>query len=214
MKMSLIAALLASAIAAPVSAAELVVNGGFESPNGLNNGWDYTVSDTLAILTSPAAHSGNAWLRFTSSADYAQDYVEQSLATVVGQSYHYSFFLAAATTDYSAPSQFVATIGGMIVADFADTGTFDYFETSGDFIATSNATEIHFEAFNSLGLYLLDDVSVTGPLASDCIVRAGCGAGAEGGAAPEPAAWALMLLGFGGVGAHLRRLRARIMFAA
>lgn len=209
MKTFLIAALLASAIAAPVSAAELVTNGGFESLSGLNNGWSYTVSNTLSVGFSPAAHSGDGWLRMAAEDQPSDDFLYQTLTTVVGETYHYSFFLAGATTDQTAPSAFLAEIGGATVGFFFNTGTFDYVETAGDFIATSTSTDIYFEAYNSLGLYLLDDVSVTGPVAGHCTLRVGCGGGV-----PEPATWALLLAGFGGVGALLRSRRGRSGLAA
>ena len=210
----LIAALLASAIAVPASAAELVVNGGFEDPAGLNSGWSYTVSSTLSVFNNAsAAHSGDSWLRFIADADYASDFIYETLDTVAGQTYAYSFWLAAATTDDEAPSAFYATIGSDVMANFGYTGTFDYIQISGNYVATSASTEIYFEAFNSLGLYLLDDVSVTGPAAVACDTRV-CvgGGGGEGGGVPEPASWALMVLGFGGLGAALRR-RPRLQMA-
>jgi hypothetical protein len=80
---------------------------------------------------------------------------------------------------------------------------------SGAFVAASNTSVIYFEAYNSLGLYNLDDVSITGPVAGDCLVRVCVG---DGGGVPEPASWALMILGFGGVGAALRR-QSRVLLA-
>ena len=50
--------------------------------------------------------------------------------------------------------------------------------------------------FDSTGFSL----AVTGPEAT--------------GAIPEPATWAMMLLGFGGLGSVLRRRRSRVVFAA
>jgi hypothetical protein len=41
-----------------------------------------------------------------------------------------------------------------------------------------------------------------------------CGAPTAGGAVPEPASWALMLIGFGGLGATLRRRRRHWFLAA
>jgi len=202
-KTLLIAALLASAIAVPVSAAELVVNGGFESPNGLNNGWNYTVSNTLSVeVFAPAAHSGDGSLRMAADSLLSDDFLYQTLTTQVGKTYHYSFFLESGTTDPAADSAFLAEIGGVTVAFLSGGDSFGYTETSGDFVATSASTDIYFEAYNSLGLYQLDDVSVTGPIGRDCGRLAPC-VGTDGGV-PEPASWALMILGFGGVGAMLR----------
>jgi hypothetical protein len=214
LKKFLVAALLASAIAVPASAAQLVVNGGFEDPAGLIAGWTYSVSSTLSVFNNAsAAHSGDNWLRFTADGEYASDFIYQTLDTVVGQTYAYSYWVAATTTDDQAPSRFYATIGSDVMTDSSNTGTFDYVQVSGNYVATSSSTEIYFQAFNSLGLYLLDDVSVTGPSAVTCDTRV-CvgGGGGEGGGVPEPASWALMVLGFGGLGAALRR-RPRIQAA-
>lgn len=214
MKTLLTAALLASAIAFPMSAsaAELVVNGGFESPNGLNNGWSYVVSNTLSVeVFAPAAHSGDGSLRMAADSLVFDDFLYQTLTTQVGKTYHYSFFLESGTTDPTADSAFLAEIGGVTVAYLSGGPSFGYTQTSGDFVATSTSTDIYFEAYNSLGLYQLDDVSVTGPVGRDCGRLAPCGggggAGTDGGV-PEPATWALMIMGFGGVGAMLRNRQA------
>lgn len=210
MKTLLTAALLASALAAPVSAAELVINGGFEADNGLDTGWSYTVTDTLKVLYNPpVAHSGDHTLRMAADDVNFTDYLYQNLNTVVGQTYDYSFWLANGTTDGAAPSLFFATIGLDIVAAMGQEDSYGYKEFAGTYTATSSMTKIYFEAFNSLGLYQLDDVSVRSRSAGDCTLRIGC---TGGGGVPEPASWALMLLGFGGVGAMLRR-RPRVQIA-
>lgn len=211
MKKFLISALLASVIASPAAAAELVSNGGFEHPNGLAAGWSYSVSPSLNVLASPAAHSGNNWLRFIAEEEFFSSVIYQSVDTVVGETYAFSFWVAAATLTDGAPSSFLATIGGDAVVELTDSGSFDYLQFGGDYVATSTQTEIFFKAFNSGGLYLLDDVSLTGPTGTVCETRLPTGAcgpgGGPGGAVPEPGVWALMLLGFGGVGAAIRRRR-------
>lgn len=207
MKKLFIAALFASAIAAPASAAELVSNGGFEDGGGLF-GWTFTDSDTLSILINPSAvHSGANAAYFIAPAGYASDFLAQTLDTVVGQIYDYSFWVAAATTDENAPSAFYAQLGSQVLADFTYSPTFNFMQFSGTFVATDTATDIYFEAFNSLGLFELDDVSVTSRPAP-CATRV-C---TVDGGVPEPASWALMLLGFGGIGAILRR-RPRLQTA-
>jgi hypothetical protein len=204
----LTAALLASAITMPATAAELVTNGGFEAPAGLDSGWGHTLNLTLDVLNSPAAHGGTAWARFTAADEAGTDELFQYLNTVVGQTYTYSFWLAGATTEPGAPAEFKAKIGSQVIAGFADVGNFDYFNVSGTYVATTAITLLDFQAFNSLGLFLLDDVSVTGPLAIACDSRIACegGGGGEGGV-PEPESWALMVLGFAGFGGVLRRRR-------
>ena len=211
MKTLLTVALLASALAAPVSAAELVLNGGFEDSSGLGAGWSYTVSQSLKVqfLAPAAAHSGDASLRMAADDVLTSDYLYQNLTTVVGQTYDYSFWLRNGTTDAEAPSLFSATIGSDVMAAIGAADSFGYKEYSGKYTATSSTTKIYFEAYNSLGLYQLDDVSVRSPSEGDCNLRIGC---TGGGGVPEPASWALMLLGFGGVGAMLRR-RPRVQIA-
>ena len=211
MKTLLTVALLASALAAPVSAAELVLNGGFEADNGLDTGWSYGDSDSLNILFNPApvAQSGNNSLRMAAEFASLTDYIYQNVNTVVGQTYDYSFWLANSTTDGTVPSYFFASIGSDVMAANPPEDSFGWREYSGTYTATSSMTKIYFEAFNSLGLYQLDDVSVRSRSAGDCTLRIGC---TGGGGVPEPASWALMLLGFGGVGAMLRR-RPRVQIA-
>jgi len=213
LKKLLVAALLASAIAVPAFANELVVNGGFESPYGLNYGWNYTVSPGLSVVVQPsAAHSGDAWARFNGEWEDYPDDLWQELDTVVGQTYTYSLWLAGAGDD-QFPSSLQGTLGAQNILDAWYSSTFDYVQFTGTYVATSAVTDLHFTGFNSLGLYLLDDVSVTGPPPVECETRIACGGGGGGeGGVPEPESWALMVLGFAGLGAMLRR-RPRLQTA-
>lgn len=207
LKTFLIAGLLASAIVAPAYAAELVSNGGFESDYGLNEGWDHTVSTTLQIVVSPSAsHSGVHALWYTAGADYVADFVSQTLDTVVGETYHYSYWVAGGAYSPSAPAGFEAMIGETSIGSWGAQALFDYVHVYGDYVATSDQTEITFAGFNSGSIYFLDDVSVTGPLAGEIDLPGGpTFPGGGGGAVPEPQTWALMLMGFAGIGAALRR---------
>jgi len=196
------------AVAAPASAAELVSNGGFESPYGLMEGWSYTVSNTLYILGGGAAHTGDFGLTFISGYEAWPDYIYQTLDTVVGETYHYSYWLGAAQQD-GEESNFNALLGSETIGNFGYGGSFSHVQIFGDFVATSDQTEIRFEAYNTTGLFVLDDVSVTGPLAGEVIIR-----DPSGGGVPEPGTWALMLLGFGGIGVALRRRTAATLALA
>ncbi|WP_337187181.1 PEPxxWA-CTERM sorting domain-containing protein [Phenylobacterium sp.] len=81
-------------------------------------------------------------------------------------------------------------------------------------------------AFGAVGTYTTDGWPINGPpIASDpngyncCFGNAGFGTlvvsgSPDVGAIPEPGAWALMILGFGGVGATLRHRRRIATFAA
>lgn len=208
MKKLLIAALLVGAIAMPASAAELVRNGGFEDPAGLDFGWNHTFNPTLDVLNSSAAHGGTAWARFIAEDADSSDELFQYLNTVVGETYTYSFWVAAATTEPGAPAAFDAKIGSQVIAAYSDIVDFEYYNVTGTYVATAAITLLDFQAFNSLGLFLLDDVSVTGPLAIACDSRVACDGGGGGdGGVPEPESWALMVLGFAGFGSVLRHRR-------
>jgi hypothetical protein len=210
LKNLLIAALLASAISAPACAAELVSNGGFESDYGLQEGWDHTVSSTLNIFVAPSAsHSGVHALWFTAGADYVADFVSQTLDTVVGETYHYSYWVAGGSSSLSAPSGFEATIGEKSIGSWGTQALFDYVHVYGDYLAISDQTELTFTGFNSASIYFLDDVSVTGKLGGEIDLPGGpTFPGGGGGAVPEPQTWAMMLMGFAAIGAAVRRRRA------
>ena len=210
MKKLLVAALLASAIAVPASAAELVVNGGFEDPVDGFAGWSTVIDSMWVMNNSSAAHSGDMSVLIGASSKQHPDELYQTLNTVVGQTYTWSYWIAAAGNQ-QFPSSFVATIGALKIGDATNSGTVPYINLSGTYVATSASTEIHFTAFNSAGVYQLDDISVTGPLAVSCENRV-CGGDGGAGGVPEPESWALMVLGFGGLGAALRR-RPRLQTA-
>jgi hypothetical protein len=73
-------------------------------------------------------------------------------------------------------------------------------------------------AFGAAGVYTTDGWPINAP--GCCYGNAGfatlvvSGAPDPGGAVPEPTTWALMITGFGGAGAMLRRRRTRHTFAA
>jgi hypothetical protein len=195
------AVFIASVFAAPASAAELIINGGFE--DAFASGWSHSYSATLDVIGGSTAHSGSLGARYTASDAVDGDVLVQAFSTVVGQTYVYSYWLAAATTDSAAPSEFMVMIGSQIVADLFNTWTFEYTRFTGSYLADSDVSAISFFGFNSLGVYSLDDVSVKPRVETD-----------TGGGVPEPASWALMVLGFGGLGAVLRRRRGQVGLAA
>jgi hypothetical protein len=127
--------------------------------------------------------------------------VQQTLATVAGATYVLTFDLNSSTF-YGIQDGVHVTAGGAS-ADFLSTN--NGFQTSlwesetMSFVATGSSTTISFlgnAGQNDVGL---DNVVLTG--------------GPAAGGAPEPAAWALILLGFGGMGAALRQARANRLAA-
>jgi opacity protein-like surface antigen len=198
LKRLLIGTLLAAALSAPASAAELVTNGGFEQ-----GFFGWTVTPEVNTNVNPsAAHSGaNSTVFLTYPGETGL--LSQTLSTVAGQDYTLSFWIAFATSD-PASSALNFYWGGDKVASFQDNATTDYVHIFHVLTATSDSTDLTFLGFSDLGIIVLDDISVTG--LSGSLTGGGGGGGGRGGV-PEPSAWALMILGFGGVGAALRGSR-------
>jgi len=192
------AAAAALALAAPVQAAELITNGGFE--NGLT-GW--TSSGTVNVNTaadyhpccgtvgSEPAFSNNHFVDFGSGNTAGTDLVSQAFHDLSGSLYTVTFDLGAFG---SGTNQITAEAGGAsqtftVVAD------------------DNNDTTFHPQTFSFLGTGL-DSVKftvvATGPDNTDALLD---NVSVSGIAVPEPATWAMMLVGFGGLGAMLRRRR-------
>jgi opacity protein-like surface antigen len=194
-KRLLIGTLLAAVLSAPASAAELVTNGGFEQDF---LGWTFTPEVNTNVNPS-AAHSGaNSTVFLTYPGETGL--LSQTLSTVAGQDYTVSFWIAFATSDPASSAMDVYWDGAK-VASFQDNATIDYVHIYHVLTASSAATDLTFLGFSDLGIIVLDDVSVTGPSGGRT------DSGGDRGGVPEPSAWALMILGFGGVGAALRGAR-------
>ena len=203
----------ASLIAGAAQATELLVNGGFEDfsiagagyynigvdhPTPAGFGW--TVSGDVDLVTYGAGFTsttpaGGGGAQALDMVGYHDGGISQVFATIIGQTYNYSF-------DYSHnPGVTAGTMGFLIFGDsfLASTLIFDndlalsWTHYAGSFVADSVSTLIAFNSFDTCcagGIYL-DNVSVT-----------------TSGAVPEPATWAMMIAGFGLVGSTLRRRRA------
>lgn len=221
LRSSLIAIVMSLAAGGAASAANLIVNGGFETPDasdgtfiqafgGTNfGGWTVTGADVLLIdrnytesgLVFNAA-AGNQAVDLTGAGNTSpEDGVEQTVFGLqTGLLYRLSFELGNAAPiggnagSYTLPSTVRVTFDGGPALSFTNainnpTGSpginFQFFSTG--YVATSNQVTIRF--FNGVGNdnYVgLDNVSL---------------------AVPEPATWALMIMGFGSAGAMLRRRR-------
>jgi hypothetical protein len=132
-------------------------------------------------------------------------YVQQSLATTAGQTYTLSFFVAE---NAGPTSEFSVFWNGVQVADVLNpannslrSGTpWIQYSYSG-LLATANSTVLQVHGRQDLGSILFDDFSV------DPTITA---------AVPEPSTWAMMILGFAGVGfmAYRRRNRSAALTLA
>jgi hypothetical protein len=185
------------------SAANLITNGGFET--GDFTGW--TVVANATGVTGPGfdgfnPHSGNFFANLgDTSGAYPFGTLSQTISTVAGQLYTLSFYLSS---DGALPNYFDVNWNGTLVTGSALTNVPDqrpnYTLYSFNLLGTGSDTLLFHEQ-NIPAYWALDDVSLDP-------------AGTTGGV-PEPATWAMMLLGFGIVGGAMRarRQRVRVRFA-
>ena len=195
-----LAAVSAIALAAtPASAVNLVTNGSFV--DGLT-GWSsfgftsYTNvigrTDTFAVLNSCVGANCTSTLG-------TRNFLRQSLATQAGGLYTLTFYVSETQGATSGLSVFWGGQQVLSVLNPANntyTGvraTTDYrLFTVENLLATSNSTSLELHGRQDPGSILFDDISV------DAAVTSGV---------PEPATWAMMLAGFGMVGAGMRSRR-------
>ncbi|HET6969521.1 MAG TPA: PEPxxWA-CTERM sorting domain-containing protein [Phenylobacterium sp.] len=215
-------ALMALAMAAaPAAAAELLVNGGFEdigagaTPEGWGGLTYYTDGTHPGNVALPGwtVESGSVDLTDThttwgpaNTGEYSLDIngwdagtIAQSFDTVVGALYTVDFAYSRNAAGAPDPATADVSAGGNVFHVTApnDSGLFGYgghmlWQTgSFSFTGTGHDTVRLAATVQGNGGVFFDDVSVRGPA----------------GAVPEPAAWALMIGGFGLAGAALRRRR-------
>jgi len=199
-----------SGVGAPAMAANLLVNGDFEAssdPVTTPPGWtnighsDGVIPYTIGPLP---AYDGKYFYDLGGFGDPSgpvDDGIMQSVATVIGKTYKLSFGLSS--EDVAGDSTLEVIIGGQS-SFYSQSSTGTYFlkgftTQSISYVATAAMTDIKFiEVKNSSGGNndpLIDGVSFASS------------------AAPEPASWAMMLGGFGLLGASLRmQRRARVAF--
>jgi hypothetical protein len=150
-----------------VAAANLVINAGFESA-GFTPGWTVIPAgdgDGFINVVSGNAHSGD-WSAAFGAQGSDFDTITQNLATVVGQSYTFDFWLKRGPVDpifTDLTNEFKAFWNGTIVLDMIDFGSgFDWVNFSYTFIGTG-ADNISFAGLDHPSFYYLDDVNVSGP---------------------------------------------------
>ena len=167
------------------NAAELIVNGGFET--GDFTGW--TRSGTLGntSVNAAAADTGSFGASFSPNQVGS---ILQNLATVVGRTYTLRFDLAHDIGPAAAINSFSVDFGGVPLQSFGNFGALPYTPLTFTVIATTAVTQLKFNFRDArITSFSLDNVSLTDNV-------------------PEPATWALLVGGFGLVGATMRRRRA------
>ena len=207
MKKFVFAVAMAAATVAPAHAANLIVNGDFEasnSPTATPPGWT-NIGHTDGVISyanfGTPAYDGKYFYDiggYGGALPSINDGIMQTIATVIGKSYRLTFGFSGENTQ-GVTTVLGVTTGGLVTT-FTHVGTNagvfkDPFATTTiDFVASSAATDIKFQIFSSTNIGnndpLIDAVSV------EALQRGGV---------PEPAAWAMMLAGFGLVGGAMRR---------
>ena len=186
--------LLAAALAATASfaftgsavAANLVSNSSFET--GDFTGWTQTGNTTFNGVqcpgTGPTVGAGNCSAFFGPVGSPGG--ISQTLATTAGSAYNISFWFAP---DGGTPSSFDVLFDGNSILSLTNPGAAPgaFFNLSG--VASGASSVLSFSFRDDPGFMFLDAVSVS--------------------EAPEPATWAMMLLGFGAVGVSLRWRRRK-----
>jgi hypothetical protein len=122
---------------------------------------------------------------FSARGNY-DDAITQSISTVAGDRYAFSFFL------YPLPTydqDFSAIFGGVTVLSLVDSGTSSLTTHTYDVVATGPISTVEFAGRNPPGFDYFFGISVS--------------------AIPEPSTWAMMLVGF--AGARRARVAASVV---
>lgn len=211
MRIKLLAAAIAAAsisCGAAQASTNLLVNGGFERPQGPGEfridppagnvdiipGWTVFGNSSVAWLGAgygAAPYEGSMYVELMGYTDTEGRYggVSQTIATTAGSRYRLSFVIGQLGSQSPLPGV-LATAGSTSASRVGS--SLPWTGASLDFTATGASTLISIEGNQGTFHIGVDDVRVE-ELASGT---------------PEPATWAAMIAGFGLSGAALRRRRA------
>jgi len=206
-KIAILAALVAATLVSEnAQASELIVNGGFEAsssnfttpPGWTNIGHEDGVLQYATAAPNITPYQGLNFYSLDGAGDNGVailgDGITQSVATVSGANYQLNFGLSGENGP-GGITTLAVTIGSQTM-DFTITSDNSYYFnkpfalTTINYVATSADTAISFieTATNDGGNNdaLIDGVSFQGPSVTSAV--------------PEPSTWAMMILGFCGVG--------------
>jgi choice-of-anchor C domain-containing protein len=217
------AALLFASAGSVGARANLLVDGGFDNPTSpvgfpfyaeygpvggdphyagtsFDNSWSITVGNVDLVTQTggwPAApQSSPYYLDLTGNTNGA---IQQAFATTIGQKYDLTFYYSNNPGGSPHPAMASVQVGSLsdtIQHDGSTTSDLGWTLYTGFFTATTNSTTLSFAELDNCcnGGVLLDSVSVD--------------------AVPEPATWAMMILGFAGLGFMAYRRKSSVRWAA
>jgi len=213
LRLAISAAVAALAIAPAAGAAELVTNGTFEAGNtGFYSDYTYMVGnfwgegtygvdnnphDGHALFSSYGDHTSGEGLMMVVNGMGTENAVvwgQDTFAVAQNADYTFSFWMASAHPD--SPAQIAARINDSWLSPVAmatsTTGQWtQYSYTWNSGASTSASIQLINRNLAWQGNdFTLDDISFNGPAA-----------------VPEPATWAMVIMGFGAMGSVLRRRR-------
>ena len=192
-----------SAAASASASTNLISNGDFEDGDGIGSLTGWTVGGAAAVVAATSAEyaaccsfsgaSDGTFAAFGGSGQAGITTLTQNFTTIAGRFYTLNF-------DFGA----VGSGNSNLLSVTADTG-FESYSASGtnDFANAYIPRTINF--VGSGGVHALTFAVTTYP--DDNVDSLVDNVSLTLGAVPEPSAWALMILGFGGVGASLRTRR-------
>ena len=191
-------------MAAPASAAELVSNGNFES--GSLSGW--TSSGNVAVGTVPyfglgSGAYGSYLAAFNGGNTTPNGVLSQAIGTTAGALYNFAFNYGV--TNGGGQSLLVSVLDATTSAVLAT-------QTVSTTSQSPQAFTLNFTAASGSSIIRFADVATNNSTNQDIAIDNV----SVSGAVPEPATWAMMMLGFGAMGFAMRRraqTSARIRFA-
>lgn len=178
---------------APLNAANIVLNSGFEGGgaicggagacNSIEGPWVFTAAPSGSDfgVSDAGPHTGTFAAFFAGTTAGSYDIIQQGLSTVGGQSYVLSFWLDTSRSHSGADFQ-VLWNGSLVYDDPAGSGPSNQFAYTqiviSSLLATGASTTLTFQGYNLPNADYFDDVTVIG--------AAGV---------PEPATWILTCFG-------------------